>query len=160
MLDIAPRLSDISLARAVNEARLTSGLRPAHLEEVLKRYPHHPGTRLLRPFLEHPTGPTRSEFEDRFVAFAREYGLPTPLVNTRVCGFLVDAYFPTERVIVELDGWDFHKSRRSFEDDRDRDATTLAAAILTVRITWERLTGSPDREAARLRAILRQRRAP
>ncbi len=159
LLDIAPRLSEIALARAGNEARLTSGLRPAHLEEVLRRYPHHPGARLLRPFLEHPTGPTRSEFEDRFVAFAREYGLPTPLVNTRVCGFLVDAYFPTERVIVELDGWDFHQSRRSFEDDRDRDATTLAAGIPTVRITWERLTGSPDREAARLRAILRQRRA-
>ena len=157
LLDIAPKLTKPQLARAVNEARLNAGLRLPHLAELLDRESYHPGLRLLRPYVEQPTGPTRSQFEDRFVAFAREHGLPTPRTNTRVAGYEVDALFPDERVIVELDGWDFHSNRRSFERDRDRDAALLAAGYVTVRITWERLTGAPAREAARLRAILKAR---
>ena len=52
-----------------------------------------------------------------------------------VAGYEVDAFFPAEKVIVELDSWEFHRDRSSFESDRDRDAATLAAGCVTVRIT-------------------------
>jgi len=156
-LDIAPRLTAAGLARGVNEARLNAGLRVAHLADVVERNPLHPGTQLLRTFIQHSTGPTRSEFEDRFLAFAREFGLPTPIVNARVEGYEVDALFLEARVVVELDGWSFHSSRRSFERDRERDTVLLAAGYVTVRITWERLTTQPEREAARLKTILESR---
>ena len=159
ILDIAPTLGHTQRARALNEARLAKHLRMNYLVELLGRNPYHPGTPLLRPFVEHPTGPTRSEFEDRFQGFAREYGLPIPLVNVRVAGYEVDALFEAEKVVVELDGWDFHSNRRSFERDRDKDADLLAAGYLVVRITWERLINAPAREAARLHAILTARRA-
>jgi Transcriptional regulator, AbiEi antitoxin len=93
-LDIARRLTSRQLARAVNEARLSRHLRLSALEELLARNPLHPGTALLKPFIEHPTGPTRSEFERRFTAFVREYDLPTPLINTHLLGFEIDALFP------------------------------------------------------------------
>lgn len=159
LLDTAPRLTKTGLARAVNDARIAKHLRLAHLDELLTRQPHHPGARLLRPFVERPTGATRSALEDGFVAFALQYGLPTPLINTRVRGYEVDAFFPVERVIVELDGWEFHRSRRSFEGDRERDATMLAVDLPTVRVTRDRIANAPEREAARLHEILRQRRA-
>ena len=57
-------------------------------------------------------------------------------------------------MIVELDGAEFHLDRHAFESDRDRDADLLAAGYVTVRITWERLTQQPAREAARLKTIL------
>ncbi len=60
-------------------------------------------------------------------------------------------------MIVELDGYEYHQGRRSFERDRERDATLLAAGYVTIRITWERLTTQPEREAARLQAILTSR---
>ncbi len=154
VLDIAPRLTQARRARAVNEARLNAGLRVNHLADAIARNPYHRGTRLLRPFAEHATGPTRSEFEDRFLAFAREYGLPTPQMNVRVIGYEVDALFADAKVVVELDGWEFHSSKRSFERDRERDAALLAAGYVSLRVTWERLTGAPQREAARLQAIL------
>lgn len=66
--------------------------------------------------------------------------------------------FEPEGVIVELDGYDYHRGRRSFEDDRERDAATLAAGYMTIRITWRRLQLAPAREAARLQAILQARR--
>jgi Transcriptional regulator, AbiEi antitoxin/Protein of unknown function (DUF559) len=155
VLDMTARLkTDAALRRFVNDARLTRTFRLSDLDELLVRHPRHPSTSRLMPFVQARGGPTRSEFEDRFTAFAREYGLPTPVTNTRLLGFEIDALFPEHRLIVELDGWDFHSDRGSFESDRDRDAELLAAGYQTIRITWERLKSQPAREAARLRAIL------
>lgn len=156
ILDCAPGLSDKALARAVNEARRTAGLRPAHLADVAERFPHHPGTRKLKPYIDVKGGPTRSEWEDAFPKWCRRHGLPEPIMNTMVAGYEADALFPDERLVIELDSWEFHQDRESFESDRDRDADRFAAGYGTVRITWGRMTAA---EAARLQEILRQRRA-
>ena len=102
--------------------------------------------------------PTRSPLEDKFLPFCERFGLPTPKINTSVNGYEADAYFEAERVIVELDGYEFHSDRRTFESDRERDVHALANGVVTVRITEERLDGAPEREAQRLHAILRARR--
>jgi hypothetical protein len=51
------------------------------LQDVLERNRYHPGTRLLRPFVDSPHNPTHSDFEDAFLAFCEQYGLPRPEVN-------------------------------------------------------------------------------
>jgi len=158
LLDVAAGLDDRALARAVNDLRISRHLRIDDLTELLERVHKHPGAARLQPIVGAPRGPTRSVFEDAFVAFAQRYDLPTPQVNVRVAGHEVDAVFVVERVIVELDGFEYHGDRGAFERDRDRDADTLAAGFVTVRITWERLTRSADHEGRRLQAILRKRR--
>jgi very-short-patch-repair endonuclease len=158
VLDVAPGLSDPALRRVVREARLSPYMRDEALADVVARFPRHPGAARLKPFNEAPSGPTRSEFEDAFLAFCDDHGLPRPRTNVRIAGHLVDAVFDAERVIVELDGYEFHGGRDSFETDRDRDADTLATGHATVRITWERMTRRSRREAKRLLAILEKRR--
>jgi hypothetical protein len=158
-LDLAPSLSHKQLTRVVNDARRDGHLRLDALNEIITRNPLHPGTKLLRPFVETTHNPTNSGFEDDFLAFTEKYGLPTPLINAIVNGRQVDAYFPDHGLIVECDGWEFHKDRAAFEDDRERDAHQLAHGIGTVRITKKRLIGSPDREARRLQEILHACRA-
>jgi hypothetical protein len=158
LLDIAPRLTAKQLTRAVNDLRHAHHLRLEQLAELLERYPRHRGAPLLRPFVAHRRGPTRSGIEDAFLEFTRRYGLPEPLINVKVNGREVDAFFPVERVIVELDSWGFHSDRDTFEGDRDRDAAMLEVDLPTVRITWERLTETAEREAKRLHAILEMRR--
>jgi predicted transcriptional regulator of viral defense system len=160
VLDTAPRFkTDAALRRLVNDARLTRTFHLSDLRELLARHPRHPATKRLMQFVDARGGPTRSEFEDRFIAFARDYGLPAPITNTHVAGHEADVLFPEQRVIVELDGWDFHSDRGAFETDRDRDADRLAAGFLTVRITTERFETTPAREAERLHKILRARTA-
>ncbi len=160
LLDMAPRFkNDAALRRFVNDARLTHTFHLGALAELLGRHPRHPATKRLTQFVQARGGPTRSEFEDRFSDFARRYGLPAPVVNTYVLGHEVDVLFPDHRVIVELDGWEFHSDRGAFESDRDRDADRLAAGFLTVRITTERFETAPAREAKRLHKILRARAA-
>jgi hypothetical protein len=62
-------------------------------------------------------------------------------------------------VLAGGDSREFHCDRAAFERDRDRDADTLAGGFATATVTWERIKGTPAREAARLHAILADRRA-
>jgi hypothetical protein len=155
ILDCAPALTGKQLTRAVNDGRRSpqAHLRPWHLAEMIERFPRHPGAKKLKPLLHLKGGPTRSDWEDAFPAWCAEHELPPPVMGAIVAGHEVDALFPEQKVIVELDSWEFHQDRSSFESDRDRDADTLAAGHLTVRITWGRMTTN---EAARLHEILRR----
>ena len=158
VLDITNRLDDSALTRAINDLRLARYLSLADLAELLTWHPSHRAAKRLREQLARPQrAPTRSEFEDAFRLFVRRYGLPEPLINVHVIGHEADAFFPEHKLVVEVDGWEFHCRRDQFETDRDRDADLLAAGIATIRITWERLHLRPQREAARLHAILARR---
>jgi Transcriptional regulator, AbiEi antitoxin len=159
LLDVAPRFKDTGLRRAVADQRRAGHLTLDQLNDVVERFPRAPGTRRLLPLLDVTKGgPTRSDLEDRFVAFCRRFGLPEPETNVWVAGREVDAWFPNERLIVELDGREFHSDPDRFEGDRDGDVTALTFGIPTVRITDARMTETPEREARRLLTILDTRR--
>jgi hypothetical protein len=158
LLDMAPRLTDKQLRRAFNKLRLSHNLRVEHVEDVLVRFPRHPGARRLRRLAGVRRGVTRSGVEDKFADFCATWDLGEPLLNERINSREVDAYFPDERLIVEVDAYDTHAGPVSFEDDRERDASMLALGIPTVRVTEERMDNEPEREAARLRRILERSR--
>jgi very-short-patch-repair endonuclease len=84
-------------------------------------------------------------------------GLPIPLINVRVNGYEVDAYFPEHNLIVELDGWAFHREQTAFVRDRDQDSENLKVGIRTARLTRDRIIETPAYEAERLRQILDQK---
>lgn len=160
VLDCAPSMRPRSLNRAINDGRLAHHLPVEALLDVVAGHPSHPGSRLIKAALGVSAAdrPTRSQFEDGFPAYCERFGLPIPRMNTIVCGHEVDALFEPEKVIVELDGWSFHSSRASFESDRSRDADTLAAGFVTVRITGDRYRREPRKLAERLHEILASRR--
>jgi very-short-patch-repair endonuclease len=81
-------------------------------------------------------------------------GLPVPQTNVLVGGDVVDALWPAERLIVELDSWEFHSQRTAFEKDRSRDTDHLLSGYRTIRVTHRRLSEKPDRLAAQIRALL------
>jgi very-short-patch-repair endonuclease len=159
LLDITPGMTDAQLARAAREARLNRYLRLPDLRELLTRQPRHPGATRLKGLAATTTGPTRSDFEDLFLEFVRRFNLPIPLVNTKVAGYEVDILFGAEKVVIELDSYEFHRDRRSFMRDREKGAALAAEGFLTVYETWDRIIGAgADREAARLHKTLAQRR--
>jgi len=154
LLDLAEVLDTPSLTRAVNEARLRRKATLTDLAELLDRSPGR-ATRRLRPFVERVSGPTRSAFEDAFLAFVQRHGLPMPETNQILAGDEVDAVWRAQRLVVELDGREFHEN--AFEDDRERDAAVLSAGLSVLRLTWHRLEHPELREARRLREVLDQR---
>jgi hypothetical protein len=158
LLDLGARLTDKQLGRAFDNLRLSHGLRNEALRVLLERFPRHSGAHRLRPLAGIRRGPTRSRLELKFYDFCIHHGLAEPLLNHPINGREVDAFFPEERLIVEVDGYDVHAGRVSFEADRDRDASMLALGLATVRVTEARMDHQPEQEAARLRGILASRR--
>lgn len=155
---MTPRMDNRSLKRRVNEARRAEILTLADIADVVARFPRHPGAKRLRPLLEVKGGPTRSEWEDEFPAFCKQYGLPEPVMSTWVAGSEADALFPEEKIVIELDSWEFHKNKEAFETDRNKDFDRQLAGYAPIRITWERITYRSAREATRLHDLVRQRR--
>lgn len=153
LLDLADVLSDKKLARAVNEAQIQQRSTLQQLAALLARSPGR-NTARLRPFVERAGPPTRSEFEDAFLAFAEHHGLQVPEVNQCVAGYEVDALWRHQRLAVELDSREFHDTDQAFEQDRDKDADLLVAGVRVIRLTWRRMTQTPTREARRLAALL------
>jgi very-short-patch-repair endonuclease len=105
------------------------------------------------------TDRARTDLEQRLLAICRRHRLPRPEVNVSVDRFEVDFLWRERRLIVEVDGWEAHRSRSAFEDDRARDARLKLLGYEVLRFTWRRLTSEPVGVAKTIRALLRTRAA-
>jgi very-short-patch-repair endonuclease len=160
LLDLAAEFRPERLASAVQRAeeRKVLDLRP--LDELLGRVPHHPGAGALRQALDiyrPPTSFTRSNLEKHFLALVLEAGLARPRMNFVVGSHELDAYWPEHRFAVELDVYETHYTRRSFEEDRIRNEDLLLAGISMNRVTGPRLEREPKAVLARLSRLLAER---
>jgi uncharacterized protein DUF559 len=96
---------------------------------------------------------TRSRFEEAMLALIDRAGLPVPLVNVPLLGYVADFLWPDHRLVVETDGRE-HRGARRYEHDRERDAKMLLAGYRVVRFTWRQSTERPEYVVATLRALL------
>ena len=152
LLDLAATAADRDVGRAVEEARLRRLVADGELARLARE---RPGARALRELLADEPSLTRSEAERALLTLVRRAGLPRPVTNVRVGRYEVDALWPSERLVVEVDGFAFHSSREAFERDRERDADLQARGLRVIRVTWRRLTQRPEAVAALLGAALR-----
>jgi hypothetical protein len=97
---------------------------------------------------------TRSELEERFFGLCDEHGLPRPISNTVIEGVEVDFVWRNQRLIVEVDGYRYHRAPSAFEDDRERDVILSLAGWQVLRFTWAQLRGRPAWVAAAIRSSL------
>jgi predicted transcriptional regulator of viral defense system len=118
------------------------------LEDQLRRNPTRAGANTVRSILDaYDIGSTltRSEIEDLMFMASRDIGLPTPLVNEWLDlgdgGPMIqpDFMWPEQRLIIEVDGYKWHGTRRRFEEDRRRDQRALVAGWIVVRTTERQL---------------------
>jgi very-short-patch-repair endonuclease len=151
LLDLAEVLPERQLEDALAEAAIRE--LATDLEDVIARSSGRRGASVLTALLR-DVAPTRSVLEREFLRLLADHDLPRPLVNARVNGYEVDAHWPAARLIVELDGFRVHGTRRAFERDRERDAELLAAGWRVIRITFRQLRRAPGAVAARLRRAL------
>lgn len=86
---------------------------------------------------------TRSEMEERFLQLCDDHRFRRPQVNTRIEGEEVDFVWRDARLIVEVDGYRYHRSPSSFESDRERDVMLAVAGWQVMRFTWTQLTTRP-----------------
>jgi very-short-patch-repair endonuclease len=107
-----------------------------------------------------PIGPdtrperTRSDLERLFKRIRRRGGIPAPEVNVKVGGLEVDFLWRDRRLIIETDGYRYHRGRVAFEDDRDRDLTLRALDYTVIRLSDTQLEEEPEKVASIVRRLL------
>lgn len=160
---------------------LAPSLRPRALEDVIERmdrlwlfdlvavrrcldaHPRQSGAPKLRAVLDRLAGAavadTRSPLEIALLQLCDDYNLPAPRANTMIAGHLVDFHWPGTDLIVETDGFAFHRTRTAFDADRERDQALALAGYRVIRFTYDQVTRRRRETARRLRALLRQSRS-
>ena len=96
------------------------------------------GAKKIRAILADYTEPepTRSELERAFRQLCEDHGIPLPSQNVSLLGYEVDALWEADKTVVELDGWQWHNTKRTFEEDRRKAAALEAAGYRVLRFTW------------------------
>ena len=97
---------------------------------------------------------TRSELEHIFLQLCRRNDLPIPEVNVRLGSRVADFLWRDRRLIVETDGYRFHRGRAAFEDDRARDLELRALGFEVLRLSHRQVTEESPQVAAVLREAL------
>ena len=157
LLDLAEVVPLAQLERAFEEAERTRLLDMSSLQALTSRSNGRRGLRQLMPLLASHRDPaplTRSELERKFLALCETAGIPRPAVNARLAGLEVDMVWQEPQLVVELDGFAFHRTRAAFERDRSRDATLQLEGYRVLRITARRLDTDPEGVARTVRSLL------
>jgi very-short-patch-repair endonuclease len=159
LLDIAAHAPEHHLERALAQAERLQLYDHRAIDGAMARANGHRGTKQLADAIADDPQFTRSELEARMRRLVRAHGLPQPVFNTSLDapdhpGIEVDCYFPTHRLVVETDGWDTHRTRQAFEDDRAKDAALTAAGYTVMRFTWRQLRDDPHTVADRIKATI------
>jgi very-short-patch-repair endonuclease len=97
---------------------------------------------------------TKSDLEELFIAFADSAGFERLETNVCVQGFEVDCVWRAQRVIVEIDGWEIHRTRAAFERDREKSRILQAAGWRCVPITYLQLKHASSEVARDIRRLL------
>lgn len=99
---------------------------------------------------------TRSELERRFLLLCRRHHLLPPEVNIRIAGLLVDFAWIDRRLIVETDGFKFHRGRAAFENDKARDLRLREHGFDVMHLSYRQVLEKPEQVANLLRRELSQ----
>jgi putative AbiEi antitoxin of type IV toxin-antitoxin system/uncharacterized protein DUF559 len=157
LLDVAATVRSDRLERALAQAQRLQLYDHRAITDLIARSNGHRGIGALTKATsrEDPKW-TANDYEAWFLALVREAGLPEPVVNASLAApdhppLKPDFCWPTHHLIVETDGWETHRTRAAFEQDRRRDAALAAAGWRVVRFTWHEPRATIQR---RLEALL------
>lgn len=155
LLDLAAVLFPRQLAQAVDQAERLQLFDLGAVEEALSRARGRRGARALREAIAawRPRD-IRSELEQRFAELTDRAPFERPQFNVLVEGergrHVVDALWPAQRLVVQLDGFAYHRTRRDRERDAQIDGDLELAGYMVRRLTWDDVT---VRQALTLRRL-------
>ena len=158
LLDLAATVEPLELQRAYEDAQAREILDTAAITELLARSNGHRGTAPLAALLSYdPTAAAGaiSELERLFLDLIRAHDVPMPQTNVLVDDFLVDAYWPSADLVVELDSYEFHKDRATFESDRRKWTSLRRAGHELLVFTYRHVIDDPEWVVASLTDQLR-----
>jgi very-short-patch-repair endonuclease len=138
VFDLASTLNqDRDLELALHEAIALKLVTIPQVRAVLERYPHRRGHARLAELARPARGLTvpDSRGAERLLRHLRRSGLPPPQVDYPLGRWRADFYWQEARLVVELDGLDFHSTRPRRERDHRKDLELRTAGTEVLRFT-------------------------
>jgi very-short-patch-repair endonuclease len=152
-LDLVAVMGPRDLERAINEADKLDVIDADALRRALDDHAGEPGVRPLRRILDkHTFRLSDDELERLFRPLATAAGLPVPLTKQMVDKFEVDFYWPCLGLVVETDGWRYHRTPSAQSRDALRFQTHVANGLTPLRFSHYQVKYEPRH----VRAILEQ----
>lgn len=138
-LDLVSVMGPRDLERSINEADKLDVIDADSLRRALDDYRGQPGVRPLRRILdEHNFRLSDDELERLFRPIATSAGLPVPLTKHMLDKFEVDFFWPDLNLVVETDGWRYHRTPSAQARDALRFQTHTAAGRTPLRFShWQ-----------------------
>jgi len=87
---------------------------------------------------------TRSKRERAFLKLIRPSGLPIPETNVPFGPYEADFLWRRERLVVEIDGYNFHTGPAVFRRDREKDLAFRAAGLGVLRFAGDHVLHQPE----------------
>lgn len=145
LVDVSARFDDEVLGRLVDDGLRRRVVSLSGLHAVARRLPTIASGRSPRQMaavLARRTAgfhPGDSELETRVLRALTDAGLPEPVRQHRVRiggrTYFIDLAYPAERVAIEVDGFEYHRSRTDFDRDRVRQNDLVGANWIVLRFT-------------------------
>jgi putative AbiEi antitoxin of type IV toxin-antitoxin system len=160
LLDLSAVVRPPDLEVAIDRAERLRLFDLTAVVDVLDRARGRRGARVLqRVVAAYAASTQKSELERRFrklLAYAPD--IPRPRFNALVDGETgtheVDAHWYEQQLAVQLDGFEFHRTRRDREQDAVSDGDLELAGWRVIRLTWDDATVNGERTLRRLRLAL------
>jgi very-short-patch-repair endonuclease len=151
LVDLASCVVAWRVERAINAADRLDLVDPETLRVAVPTLPPRPGMSRLRRLLGIDSL-TDSGLERRFLRLARAAGLSKPEIQARVNGYRVDFYWPDLGLIVETDGWRYHRTPGQQATDYRRDHAHTRGGLTTLRVAEAQVRDEPRQVQATLAA--------
>jgi hypothetical protein len=159
-LDLTRVAGPTTVERAINEADKRGVIDADALRHALDDHAGEPGVRPLRRILDkHTFRLSDDELERLFRPLAAAAGLPIPLTKHMLDRFEVDFFWPGLDLVVETDGWRYHRTPSAQSRDALRFQVHTAAGRTPLRFSHHQVKYEPrhvrqvlERTAANLRA--------
>jgi Protein of unknown function (DUF559) len=160
LLDYATLEPPNRVERTVNEADKADVIDPDALRKALDAYAGEPGVVKLRKVLDkHTFRLSDQELELLFRPLAAKAGIPVELTKVRLNKFEVDFFWPSLGLVVETDGWRYHRTPSAQTRDALRFQLHTASGLTPIRFSHWQVRHEPEhvkrilkKTAARLRS--------
>jgi very-short-patch-repair endonuclease len=163
LLEVAGRVSDEVLETAIDSAlrrRLTTIDRLFHLLEEMAGKGRRGIAALRRVLKARSTWtPTDSSLETKTLRVIRAGGLPEPTIQKALGSQgqpigRVDLYYPSERLVIEVDSYRYHSSRLAWQHDLARQNRLMQEELRVVRFTEDDVDRRPHYVVSVIRSFL------
>jgi very-short-patch-repair endonuclease len=162
VLEIAATGSITVVERTIEQGLIRRLLDPREVEAVLARNRPCRGAARVAAVISDDIAneKIRSRTEKHFLRLMRDAGLPRPDVNVRRGRAELDFVWRDQRLVVEIDGYRFHRGPAAFRRDHEKNLVLQDARFEILRFTHDHVEQRPTLTVARVSGALARRTPP